>query len=67
MRLLDTAAGGQIPDDVLRQQIVVLNQGFSDTGLEWRIVGIDRTTNPDWYRQAVGRYALVPQIPRLPS
>ena len=61
MRLLDTVLGGQIPDVVLANQMDVLNQGFSNTGLSWSVAGVDRWIRPDWYIQSVGRYISVPQ------
>jgi len=49
----NTVLGGQIPDNVLVQQIAVLNQGFINTGLSWAIAGVERLIRPDWYRPSV--------------
>lgn len=51
IRQAQTVVDGDIPEAVLHEQIRVLNQGFSTTGWSFRLVGIDRTTNPQWYRQ----------------
>lgn len=51
----DTVYGGQIPDGAINQQLNVLNQFFSGTGLSWRIAGVERLIRPDWYRVGVGR------------
>jgi hypothetical protein len=46
-------AGGMLPDSMVQQQITVLNRDFarSNSGVQFRLVGLDRTVNPDWYRK----------------
>ncbi|MFI0965790.1 zinc metalloprotease [Streptomyces sp. NPDC021080] len=44
-----TVQGGSVPDSAVQEQLGVLNQAFSDTGLSFVLVGIDRSVNPGWF------------------
>lgn len=50
-----TRADGNIPDAMIADQIRVLNESFSaqtngyNTGWQFQLVGVTRTTNPTWY------------------
>ncbi|MFF3446895.1 M43 family zinc metalloprotease [Streptomyces sp. NPDC002667] len=44
-----TVQGGSVPDSAVQEQIGVLNQAFSGTGLSFALAGIDRTLNPGWF------------------
>lgn len=41
-------ANGDIPDSQISDQMVVLNNAYSGTNT-FTLIGIDRTTNPEWY------------------
>ncbi|KAG6848369.1 hypothetical protein H0H93_000801 [Arthromyces matolae] len=47
-----TAAGGNIPDSQIHDQIKVLNADYASTGVVWTLAGTDRTVNADWYNHA---------------
>ena len=48
-------ANGEVPDKWIRDQITVLNESFAgerggaDTGFQFRLEGVTRTFNPDWF------------------
>jgi hypothetical protein len=46
-----SAEGGNVPDSMVMDQIAVMNQDFSSTGLEFNLGGIKRTVNAEWYRK----------------
>ncbi|KAG5719012.1 Ulilysin [Termitomyces sp. T112] len=48
----NTQAGGNIPDTQIRNQIQVLNRGYSTAGVTWTLAGVDLTVNADWYLNA---------------
>lgn len=39
-------------NDVIFAQIQVLNNGFANSGLSFKLANIDRTVNPDWFNNA---------------
>ncbi|KAG6818489.1 hypothetical protein H0H93_004608 [Arthromyces matolae] len=47
-----TAAGGNIPDSQIDEQIYVLNEDYAPLGVNWTLADIDRTVNADWYNHA---------------
>ncbi|KAG6848370.1 hypothetical protein H0H93_000802, partial [Arthromyces matolae] len=50
--LNSTAAGGNIPDSQIADQIGVLNHDYASTGVTWTLAATDRTVNADWYNHA---------------
>jgi len=52
----NTPQGGNIPDQLIQQQISVLNQDYAraQSGLSFQLVGIDRTLNAGWSNNGVG-------------
>lgn len=44
-------ANGDIPDSQIQAQIATLNKAYADssTGIEFKLVSVDRTTNKTWY------------------
>lgn len=46
---------GDVPDKMIRDQITALNEtyagerGGANTGFQFALAGVDRTTNPDWF------------------
>ncbi|PFH45548.1 hypothetical protein AMATHDRAFT_71599 [Amanita thiersii Skay4041] len=44
-----TAEGGYLLDSRIREQIKVMNQDFKLSKFSWRLAGIDRTLNTDWF------------------
>ncbi|MFD8733589.1 zinc metalloprotease [Streptomyces sp. NPDC059618] len=49
-----TVQGGYVPDSAVQEQIGVLDQAFSGTGLSFALAGIDRTLNPGWFDAPAG-------------
>ncbi|KAH9045706.1 metalloprotease [Lactarius pseudohatsudake] len=47
-----TPQGGNLPDSTIFAQMDVLNNNFASTDLKFRLVGIDRTVNADWFNNA---------------
>ena len=45
-------SNGAVPQSMLDAQIAVLNQAFAPTGFTFNIAGVDRTTNPAWFRMS---------------
>jgi len=50
-------ANGDIPDQAINDQISVLNAAFQSTGWSFNLVGLDRTTNLEWYTMTPGTAA----------
>lgn len=48
----DSLDGGNVPDSQLSDQIDVLNQGYSGSGLSFTLASTDRTVNSDWFNNA---------------
>ncbi|PPQ99682.1 hypothetical protein CVT24_009754 [Panaeolus cyanescens] len=48
----ETREGGNVPDEMIQQQVDVLNQDYIDSGVSFYLDGVTRTVNPDWYRKA---------------
>ncbi|MFD6157924.1 zinc metalloprotease [Nocardia sp. NPDC060256] len=48
----NSRAGGNAPDAQISRQVDVLNTAFSDTGLQFRLVSIDRSLNANWFDNA---------------
>ncbi|KAG8994545.1 hypothetical protein FRB90_000398 [Tulasnella sp. 427] len=44
-----TAAGGHVTADQMAQQIAVLNQGYANGGISFKLAGSDYTTNEEWF------------------
>ncbi|KAF9528474.1 metalloprotease [Crepidotus variabilis] len=47
-----TLNGGYIPDSQITHQMRVLNTAYSNALLNWKVVGITRTLNADWFNNA---------------
>ncbi|KAI5123188.1 hypothetical protein M0805_003955 [Coniferiporia weirii] len=41
--------GGNIPDSMIQNQINVINQGFSGTGVQFQLAGLRRVQNAYWF------------------
>jgi hypothetical protein len=48
---------GDIPDQMIADQIAVLNAAYASTGWSFRLISTDRTTNPTWYTMSPGTTA----------
>jgi hypothetical protein len=48
----NTVAGGNVPDSQLADQVTVMNEAFSGSGITWRLGGTTRTVNSDWFARA---------------
>ncbi|OSC98680.1 Metalloprotease [Trametes coccinea BRFM310] len=46
-----TAAGGNIPDSMIADQIAVLNEDYAPSGLAFVLAGTTRTVNAQWFNQ----------------
>ncbi|KAI0363559.1 metalloprotease [Pilatotrama ljubarskyi] len=46
-----TAAGGNIPDSMIADQISVLNEDYASSGLSFVLAGTTRTVNSQWFNQ----------------
>ncbi|PFH49922.1 hypothetical protein AMATHDRAFT_62220 [Amanita thiersii Skay4041] len=44
-----TSAGGWISDTQIRIQLAYMNNAFKSSGFSWRLAGVDRTINIDWF------------------
>lgn len=47
-----TPAGGSLSDGAISNQMSVLSNDFAKTGLSFKLAGIDRTINADWFNNA---------------
>ncbi|KAI0637934.1 Metalloprotease, partial [Trametes polyzona] len=47
-----TAAGGNIPDDMIASQIAVLNEDYAPSRLAFSLANTTRTVNADWFSRA---------------
>lgn len=47
-----TVAGGNVPDTQLAAQTDVMNEAYSNMGIQWKTAGTDRTLNADWFNNA---------------
>jgi len=47
-----TARDGNVPAKQIRAQIQVLNEAYKDSGFQFRLADVDRTTNKRWYNAA---------------
>ncbi|KAF9050447.1 metalloprotease [Panaeolus papilionaceus] len=47
----ESREGGNIPDEMIQQQVVVLNQGYKGSGLSFSLLKTTRSVNPDWYQK----------------
>lgn len=47
-----TLGGGNIPDSQIQQSIAVMNAAYASTGVQWVLIGTDRTVNADWFNRA---------------
>ena len=48
---------GDIPVSMIREQMRVLNEGFANSGFQFNLVEVDRTTNAAWFNMAPGTEA----------
>ena len=48
---------GDVPVSMIRDQMRVLNAGYANSGFQFNLVDIDRTTNPEWFFMAPGTEA----------
>jgi hypothetical protein len=48
---------GDVPSSMIREQMRVLNAGFANSGFQFNLVEIDRTTNAAWFNMAPGTQA----------
>jgi hypothetical protein len=44
-----TAAGGNVPDSQITNQISVLNADYAASGVTWKLAGTTRTVNANWF------------------
>ncbi|KAF8637879.1 hypothetical protein AX17_002502 [Amanita inopinata Kibby_2008] len=44
-----TPAGGWLSDAQIQSQIAVINRDYATSGFSWRLAGVDRTINIDWF------------------
>jgi len=42
-------ANGDVPDSQITEQISILNAAYADTGWQFNLVSVDRTTNATWF------------------
>ena len=50
-------SNGDVPDSMIKAQVRVLNEGFANSGFQFTLEGVDRTTNPAWYDMLPGTAA----------
>ncbi|CUA69350.1 Extracellular metalloprotease GLRG_06511 [Rhizoctonia solani] len=48
----NTLEGGNIPDSQIIASLKVLDEDYASSGLSYRIAGVDRTVNTDWFQNA---------------
>jgi hypothetical protein len=48
---------GDVPLSMIREQMRVLNAGFANSGFQFDLVDVDRTTNTAWFNMAPGTEA----------
>lgn len=51
------ASNGDVPDDVIKRQIDVLNAAYAGTRFQFNLASTDRTTNATWYTMGQGSSA----------
>jgi len=51
---------GDIPDDQILRQIKVMNSAFNGTGFSFKLMDIDRVTNPDWFNLETDPETMIP-------
>ncbi|KAI0296351.1 hypothetical protein B0F90DRAFT_1746873 [Multifurca ochricompacta] len=45
----NTYQGGSLPDSVIQSQINVLSSAYNGSGVSFRLAGVDRTINGNWF------------------
>lgn len=50
-------ANGDIPQSMIDDQMVVLNDAYAATGVRFQLISVDRTTNAGWYAMGAGSSA----------
>ncbi|PPQ99681.1 hypothetical protein CVT24_009753 [Panaeolus cyanescens] len=50
----ESREGGNLPDDMITQQLDVLNQDYAGSGVSFHLDNVTRTVNPEWYRKVYG-------------